>query len=521
MKKTIIEQGNAICAVATAPGTGAIAVIRISGERAIEIVDSIFEPIISKKSPTYNLRDLSGYTVRFGSIYETNKKGSREILDEVIITIFRAPHSFTGEDSVEISCHGSNYIQQEILMLLISKGAKMANAGEFSQRAFLNGKMDLAQAEAVADLIMSESYAAHKIALQQMKGGFSSELKQMRSDLLDLVSLMELELDFSDEDVEFADRNQLKSMLDKINAHIATLIDSFKVGNVIKNGVPVAIVGATNTGKSTLLNVLLGEERAIVSNIHGTTRDSIEDCINLGGINFRFIDTAGIRSTEEVIEMIGIERTYSKIAQASIVILVLDADKPEFFEESIQSIKTKINNEDQKLFILLNKIDALVYSKDTDTDNLTLESQEKIKTELQKFIVSDPSPVGNHPAIAEKLSVIAEIAKRNDLSPISILPISAKADVGLNQLKTNLIETQSTVKINTSSTLVSNLRHYEALVDAYSALGRVSIGLDDGISTDLVAQDIREALFHIGSIVGEINTDEILGNIFGKFCIGK
>ena len=307
-----LNTSDTICAQATVHGSSAIAVIRVSGPNSIKVVDSVFKPY---RGVTFS--DTKSHNLRFGAIYN-----NKELLDEVVVSLFRAPHSYTGEDSVEISCHGSLYIQQEIILLLLSKGLRMAKPGEFSQRAFLNGKMDLAQAEAVADLISSETLASHRIALQQMKGGFSKELSVMRQSLLDIVSLMELELDFSEEDVEFADRSKLKELVEKVETHISELIESFKLGNVIKNGVPVAIVGATNTGKSTLLNAILGEERAIVSEIHGTTRDFIEDVININGVAFRFIDTAGIRQTKETIEIIGIERTFEKIKSASIVVLL-------------------------------------------------------------------------------------------------------------------------------------------------------------------------------------------------------
>lgn len=550
-------QHEPICAVATPAGSGAVAMIRVSGERSIEIVDSIFQP--HRHSDFKRLTDLPGYSVRFGSIYELNSKGEREVIDEVLVTVFRAPMSYTGEDTVEISCHGSLYIQQELIMLLISKGVRAAGPGEFSQRAFLNGKMDLAQAEAVADLIASENYSSHRIAMQQMKGGFSSELRHMREDLLNLVSLMELELDFSEEDVEFADRNKLREMLDKIRTHVSSLTDSFKVGNVIKNGVPATIVGATNTGKSTLLNALLGEERAIVSNIHGTTRDTIEDCVNIGGIKFRFIDTAGIRSTDEVIEMIGIERTYSKIAQASVVILVLDAERPEFFEESISSLLPKLHLSDgtQKLVVLLNKIDkclegstasshpsasdagrdsgvdggphasvsgtASAFASASGNSGNKAEDENDVKSisALQQFVASGEAPLASHPAILSLLHRIEDILGQNGIEALALIPASAKAGVGIEHLRKVLVNTQKDLNANASSVLVSNVRHYEALRNAAVALERVSYGLEDGTPTDLVAQDIREALFHIGSIVGEINTEEILGNIFGKFCIGK
>ena len=465
-----------ICALSTPQGSGAIGIIRVSGPDSIEIVDKIFVPVGKQR-----LVDTPGYKMKFGSIYRGEK-----LLDEAMVAVFRAPHSYTGENSVEIYCHGSSYILQQVIITLLENGIKMAEPGEFSKRAFLNGKLDLAQAEAVADLISSETSAAHQVALQQMKGGFSNELKQMRNSLLDLVSMMELELDFSEEDVEFADRSELNRLLSEVTEKIGNLIESFTLGNVIKNGVPVAIIGATNTGKSTLLNTLLGEEKAIVSNIHGTTRDVIEDTINLGGITFRFIDTAGIRETQETIEIIGIERTYKKLQQASIVIMVLDATRPEYFESSLRNLSNRINNERQKLVILLNKADK-----------------------ADETVIADQ--------ITEIKSVCQEL-----LYPIAVLPISAKQKLGITELKELLINTQSqNTTLGSNATLVTNVRHYQALKDAQIALYRVEDGLTAGTPTDLVAQDIREALYHLGSIVGEINTEEILGNIFGRFCIGK
>lgn len=465
-----------ICALSTPQGSGAIGIIRVSGPDSIEIVDRIFVPVGKQR-----LVDTPGYKMKFGSIYRGEK-----LLDEAMVAVFRAPHSYTGENSVEIYCHGSSYILQQVIITLLENGIKMAEPGEFSKRAFLNGKLDLAQAEAVADLISSETSAAHQVALQQMKGGFSNELKQMRNSLLDLVSMMELELDFSEEDVEFADRSELNRLLAEVTEKIGNLIESFTLGNVIKNGVPVAIIGATNTGKSTLLNTLLGEEKAIVSNIHGTTRDVIEDTINLGGITFRFIDTAGIRETQETIEIIGIERTYKKLQQASIVIMVLDATRPEYFESSLRNLSNRINNERQKLVILLNKADK-----------------------ADETVIADQ--------ITEIKSVCQEL-----LYPIAVLPISAKQKLGITELKELLINTQSqNTTLGSNATLVTNVRHYQALMDAQIALYRVEDGLTAGTPTDLVAQDIREALYHLGSIVGEINTEEVLGNIFGRFCIGK
>ena len=487
-----------ICALSTPQGSGAIGIIRVSGPDSIEIVDKIFVPVGKQR-----LVDTPGYKMKFGSIYRGEK-----LLDEAMVAVFRAPHSYTGENSVEIYCHGSSYILQQVIITLLENGVKMAEPGEFSKRAFLNGKLDLAQAEAVADLISSETSAAHQVALQQMKGGFSNELKQMRNSLLDLVSMMELELDFSEEDVEFADRTQLNNLLAEVTEKVGNLIESFTLGNVIKNGVPVAIIGATNTGKSTLLNTLLGEEKAIVSNIHGTTRDVIEDTINLGGITFRFIDTAGIRETQETIEIIGIERTYKKLQQASIVIMVLDATRPEYFESSLINLSNRINNDRQKLVILLNKCDKATVNSESDT---TAE-QGTNNTDLQ----------ANNINIQEQIAKIKEICDSNKLSPISVLPISAKQKLGITELKELLINTQNqNTALASNATLVTNVRHYQALMDAQVALYRVEDGLASGTPTDLVAQDIREALYHLGSIVGEINTEEVLGNIFSRFCIGK
>ena len=463
-----------ICALATPAGQGAIAVIRLSGEDTPQIVGKIFTAAGGKEPLPYKMQ--------FGAV----KDGDR-LIDECLVVTFKGPHSYTGENSAEIYCHGSQYIVQEIIKLLLANGVKMAEPGEFSKRAFLNGKLDLAQAEAVADLIASETEGAHRIALQQMKGGFSSELKIMREDLLNLVSLMELELDFSEEDVEFADRTQLTQLLSAVSSRVTQLIESFSLGNVIKNGVPVAIVGATNTGKSTLLNTLVGEERAIVSNIHGTTRDVIEDTMNLGGITFRFIDTAGIRETKETIEIIGIERTYQKLKSAQVVILVLDASRPENFKHSLVNLTDKISSR-QQLIVVLNKMD--------ETSEIGVEAQ---------------------------IDKIKDLCVEHSLSPIAVVPISAKKGENIDDLQDVLVSSQNSWKssASTGGTLVSNIRHYQALMDAQIALDRVEDGLVSGLPTDLVAQDIREALYHLGSIVGEINTEEILGNIFGRFCIGK
>lgn len=473
---------STICAQASGSGAGAVTVLRLSGPRSIEILDQVFTP--AGKKP---LRESENYKMRFGVI-----RRGEEVIDEVMAVVFRAPHSYTGEESAEIYCHGSEYIAQEILKLLMEKGARLAEGGEFTKRAFLNGKLDLAQAEAVADLIASQTKAAHDVAMAQMKGGFSQELSKMRGDLVEIVSLMELELDFSEEDVEFADRVRLKELLEAVCAHLDKLIDSFALGNVIKNGVPVAIVGATNTGKSTLLNALLGEEKAIVSDIAGTTRDVIEDTININGVTFRFIDTAGIRNTTETIEMIGIERTWWKMAQASVVMLMLDAMRPETFEQNIANLSERVsaavaeNGIEKQVVVLLNKAD-LVSEEERDL----------------------------------YLSQIAEYGRKYDLSPARIFPISAKVRLGVDEVVNYLALSRKSMKTDRNSTLVTNLRHLEALRSAREALTRVWDGLSDSIPTDLVAQDIREAIYHIGTITGEVSTDEVLGVIFGRFCIGK
>lgn len=476
-------EGTTICAQASAQGPGAVSIVRISGEDSVKILDKIFKGASASK-----LSEARSHKMRFGTIVYPD---SGKVADEVLVAVFRAPHSYTGEESAEIYCHGSDYIVSEILKLLLNEGAVLAKPGEFTQRAFLNGKLDLTQAEAVADLIAAETRAAHDVALSQMKGGFSDELKIMRNELVDIVSLMELELDFSEEDVEFADRSRLNDLLDKVRRHIAGLIESFSLGNVIKNGVPVAIVGATNTGKSTLLNVLLEEERAIVSDIPGTTRDVIEDTMNIDGVTFRFIDTAGIRNTTETIEMIGIERTYSKMKQASVVILMLDALRPDDFEVSVANFAEHLRGgnsvvSEQSVIILLNKADLV-----NDT-----------KSELY-------------------ITQISEKAASSALSPIAILPISAKKKIGVESLLSILVSSQNTRNISSNTTLITNLRHYEALTSAASALSRVSSSLAERIPTDLIAQDIREALYYIGTITGEVTSEEVLGRIFGRFCVGK
>ena len=497
-----IRNEDTICAPATIPGTGAISVIRVSGPDALTIADKV---VTCRKG---SISEADGYTLKFGVIYNIidncnsndcdalSNKSFKHIIDEVLVSVFRAPHSYTGENSVEISCHASSYIVSEIMSLLYAAGARAAEPGEFTQRAFLNGKMDLAQAEAVADVIASQNAAAHRIAFKQMKGGFSSELRGMRSELLELVSLMELELDFSEEEVEFADRSRLDSLLEQIIAHVGRLIDSFRLGNAIKNGVPVAIAGATNTGKSTLLNALLGEDRAIVSDVHGTTRDTVEETLNIDGILFRFIDTAGLRETTEVVEQIGIQRTFKKIGEASIVLGMIDLTRD--FEstcETIRSIVDKVDFTCQKLVFLLNKTDISEVNK-----NVTIEN----------YIVS---------YIDSKL--VESKNNYNDKGEVKIIPISAKTGAGLSDLRSYLAFSQRDLLGDSDTTLVTNQRHAQALSDARTSLLRVREGLASGLPTDLAAQDIREAIYHLGSIVGEISTDEVLGNIFANFCIGK
>lgn len=459
-----------IAAISTPPGSGGIAVIRVSGHEAISITDQIFVPL--KKGESVAMQ--KSYTLSLGKIM---KEG--EELDEVLLSVFRAPHSYTGEDIVEITCHGSIYIQQELIRLLIDKGCVLAAPGEFTQRAFLNGKMDLSQAEAVADLIASSSVSSHRLAVNQMRGGFSKELKTLREHLLNFVSLIELELDFSEEDVEFADRSKLMDLAETIHRLISQLVSSFSLGNVIKNGVPVVIVGETNSGKSTLLNQLLNEDKAIVSEISGTTRDVIEDIVNLGGITFRFIDTAGIRETENEIENMGIERTFQKIAQASIVIWMIDSTN---FDDEIDHIADQILPvvKEKQLIIVFNKSDKL-----------------------------DPE---------EKNIIGEEFLPGLDVPRIYM---SAKYKENIEQLQELLIQKVKIPELGENNVIVTNVRHYEALKNALASIKRVIDGLHTNLSGDFLSQDIRECLHYLGTITGQITNDEILQNIFSKFCIGK
>lgn len=465
---------DTICAIATAQG-GAIGTIRISGSKAIEIANRIFVPARSGKQ----LNDQKAYTLTFGRIYD-----GAEIVDEVLVSLFRSPHSYTGEDSVEIACHGSSYILQQVMQLLIRNGCRMAQPGEYTQRAFLNGKMDLSQAEAVADLIASSSAATHRLAMSQMRGGFSKELTDLRAKLLNFTSMIELELDFSEEDVEFADREALRQLANGIENVISRLVQSFSVGNAIKNGVPVAIIGETNAGKSTLLNVLLNEEKAIVSDIHGTTRDVIEDTVNIGGVTFRFIDTAGIRETDDTIETLGIERTFQKLDQAEIVIWMLDAVDG---TSQISQLSDKIlpRCEGKHLLLVFNKADLVTPSEQVL-----------------------PSPLfPNFPYFPE--------------DRVNAIFISAKQRQHTEDLQQLLVNAAHLPTVTQNDVIVTNVRHYEALTHALQAIQRVQEGLAVNISGDFLSQDIRECIFHISDIAGEVTNDMVLQNIFLHFCIGK
>lgn len=460
---------DTICAISTAPGTGGVAVIRVSGADALSVSNRIFRPMKAGS----DLLSQKAYTLKYGSIIN-----GEELIDEVLVAVYLAPNSFTGENTVEINCHGSVYIQQKILQLLIESGCRTALPGEFTQRAFLNGKMDLSQAEAVADLIASTSAGMHKLALNQMRGDFSNQLMKLREQLLNFTSLIELELDFSEEDVEFADRTHLKTLASTIESLISKLADSFSVGNAIKNGIPVAIIGETNAGKSTILNQLVGEEKAIVSDIHGTTRDVIEDTITINGILFRFIDTAGIRETSDTIESLGIERSFQKMDKANIILWVIDSTSATAHTEELSKIILP-KTEGKKLILLFNK-----------TDKLTSEELKK-KQELFKELTSPR------------------------------LYISAKSDQDIEQLRQELIQAANLPDQSKNDIIITNIRHYEALSHARTAIHRVREDLEANISGDFLSQDIRECMHYLGEITGQISNDEVLGNIFSKFCIGK
>jgi tRNA modification GTPase len=468
-------QNDTIVALASPSGAGAIAVIRISGNDAIAVSKSIFNSVSGK-----DITKQKTHTLHLGHIVDDTK-----VIDQVLLSIFKGPNSYTGENTIEISCHGSTYIQQQIIQLLLRKGCRMANAGEFTLRSFLNGKMDLSQAEAVADLISSDNEASHQIAMQQMRGGFSNEIKQLRQELLNFASLIELELDFAEEDVAFADRTQFKELLNRIEFVLKRLIDSFAVGNVIKNGIPVAIVGEPNVGKSTLLNALLNEERAIVSEIAGTTRDTIEDELVIGGIGFRFIDTAGIRETADVIESLGIRKTFEKIEQAQVVLYLVDGSRLSVdgkLENLLLEVGKTRNQFPQKpIVVIINKMDLI-------------------------------SP--------ENVSIIDKKLTTNN-QQLTTIYISAKENIGVDELKNQLLSFVNTGALRNNETIVTNTRHYDSLLKALDEIQKVNYGLQTNISSDLMAIDIREALYHFGMITGEVTNDELLGNIFANFCIGK
>lgn len=536
-----------ICAPATPHAVGALALIRMSGPQALEIAGNVF-----RSAACPDLRESEGYRTYFGQV--TDSAG--ELLDQVLLSVFRAPHSFTGEDSVEISCHGSLYIQDTLLRTLVENGAVMAGPGEFSQRAFLNGKMDLAQAEAVADLIASENRTSHKLAMNQMRGVFSQELSLLRSRLLELASLMELELDFAEEDVEFADKGELHTLVDSLLERIGKLCDSFRMGNVMKKGVPVAIAGVVNAGKSTLLNALLGEEKALVTPVAGTTRDTIEDVMVLDGIPFRFIDTAGLRHigdvdelSQEHIEKLGVARSLETIRSASVLMLVIDASRPETFLESLESVlvddlsgkeypltqpganlgslPSSGKFKKEHILFLINKID-LVDNKDV--------ALEHFMNTLRNYFVTDNSDLfvgegfeGSTTHIPDAGSNVTDFAAglpvdgphlAEDKVPYTVLPVSASNNAGIEEIKEALVGMIRPV-LDENAVMLTNLRHYQELSAAGEALKRVREGLDAGLSSDLLTPDLRQALHHVGSIVGEITPDDILGEIFGRFCIGK
>lgn len=453
-----------ICAISTSPGLGAIAMIRLSGPEAFDTAAKLF-------GGKFQFEQLKPQVAKFSEIYD-----GEQLIDQVVVTKFAAPRSYTGEDMVEISCHGSIYIQKKIIELLVEKGCRMAAPGEFTQRAFLNGKMDLPQAEAIADLIDSQSETTHKLAVNQLTGTFSKKINALREQFVQLASLIELELDFSEEDVEFANRDELRNILDSLRSEVERLIASFKIGNVLKTGIPVAIVGKPNVGKSTLLNTILQHDRAIVSHIPGTTRDTIEDTFNINGTLFRFIDTAGIRQSDDEIENYGIQRTYHAIEQAAIILYMLDItqDHPDTVEQEIEDFKAHVDMQDKQLVIIANKIDQM----------------ESLPADYQHW------------------------------HDMGILFTSAKRNVNIDSIEEQLTQYVERFQIQDLS-LLTNERHYALLSDISTSIDRIQQGLDDQIPTDLLAEDVRAALYDLGCLTGTISTDELLGNIFGKFCIGK
>ena len=481
---------DTIVALATPSGAGAIAIIRISGETAIDMAASVFQSVRGK-----DLAKQKSHTLHLGHIVDGKKT-----LDEVLVSIFKGPNSYTGENTVEISCHGSTYIQQQIIQLLLRKGCRMANAGEFTLRAFLNGKLDLSQAEAVADLISSDNEASHQIAMQQMRGGFSNEIANLRIELLNFASLIELELDFAEEDVEFADRSQFNELIDRIELVLKRLIDSFAVGNVIKNGIPVAIVGEPNVGKSTLLNALLNEERAIVSEIAGTTRDTIEDELVIDGIGFRFIDTAGIRETKDVVESIGIQRTFEKIEQAQVVLFLVDGSQLSVIGSQLSVDSLKIEIEKIRNQFPLKPVIIVVNKKDTLSQEQIHIIANQLKTDNREPRTENPLPTTDN---------------------VQLITLSAKNKTGIEDLKNQLLSFVNTGALRNNETIVTNTRHYDSLLKALEEIQKVKHGLQTNLSSDLMAIDIKEALYHFGMITGQVTNDELLGNIFANFCIGK
>ena len=498
----MFTEKDTICAISTPAGVGGVAIVRISGPDAVRIADSVLsmsKPLAEKKPYTVSfgklvkrelgisvqtsgetsLLDLSRVQPEITSgASNLSNEGNEEVLDEVLVSLFKAPRSFTGEDVVEIAVHGSVYVQREAIKLLLAAGCRMADHGEFTKRAFMNGKMDLSQAEAVADVIASRSAASHKVAVSQMRGGFSRKLQTLRAQLLQFTSLIELELDFSEEDVEFADRSQLKALAMEIETAISRLVNSFSTGNAVKNGVPVAIVGETNAGKSTLLNLLLGDDKAIVSDIHGTTRDIIEDTTDIGGVLFRFIDTAGIRETTDTIENLGIQRSFSAIEKAQIVLWMIDSTQ---VSEQIKTLADRIipNAEGKQLFLLFNKVDKL-----SDAERAQLDG------------------------------MFADVDARR-------FYISAKFDQGIDAVRDALVDASHVTEIEEGDVVVTNMRHYEALVKAHAAILRVQEGMATGLSGEFLSMDLHDCLDALGSILGQISSDEVLGEIFSKFCIGK
>ncbi len=482
MNYTKHDLSDTIVALATPPGVGAIGVIRLSGLDALSIVQQVFGG--------KDLTKQDSHTLHFGTIKNDNGK----ILDEVLVSIFKAPNSYTGENIAEVSCHGSPFILNQILELFINKGARLAQPGEFTMRAFLNGKMDLSQAEAVADLIASSSESGHAVAMRQMRGGFSNEIQKLRQELLDFASLIELELDFAEEDVEFANRDELKKTVQKIQSFIQSLIQSFKLGNVLKLGVPTVIAGRPNAGKSTLLNALLNEDRAIVSEIAGTTRDTIEEVLNINGIEFRLIDTAGIREATDTIEAIGVEKTMEKVSQATLLVYLFDVGEMKI--EEVLSDVEKLQRDDMPLLVVCNKMDTNPYFK---SEWLA----DPIDPEIPDYFFNE-RPTQN-----------------SKLNTQNLITLSAKNGMNIPYLKDKLYELAISEKINLESPIVTNARHLEALQKAHDSLLDVLTAMDSGITSDFVAMDIRRALGHLGEITGEVGVEELLGNIFGRFCIGK